>query len=95
MPEFRLYYDEFGNVLFYTCEQSAGNFITIDAQTYAEGRHDIKVINGKIEKIVHTLAISKLIPTNDGTECASADISIVATGFGNTTHWKFTNVNYD
>ena len=29
-PEFRLYYDERGNVLFYTCEKPAGNYVIID-----------------------------------------------------------------
>jgi hypothetical protein len=36
-PEFRLYYDEKGNVICYTCEKLEGNYVIIDAQTFAEG----------------------------------------------------------
>jgi len=91
LPEFRLYYDDNGNVLHYTCEQSTGNFVVIDAQTYAEGRHDVIVVNGKIEKIQHTIMISKLAPNKEGTECATADISIVAKGYESTIHWALTH----
>lgn len=45
--EYRLYYDDTGNVLFYTCEKPEGNFIVIDKQTYSEMRYDIKIVNGK------------------------------------------------
>jgi hypothetical protein len=47
-PEFRLYYDERGCVLFYTCEKPEGNYIVIDSNTYAQGRPDVRVVDGKI-----------------------------------------------
>ncbi len=50
-PEFRLYYDENGNVLFYTCEKPMGNFIIVSSQVYFESRVDLKVIDGKITSI--------------------------------------------
>jgi len=51
-PEYRLYYDANGNVLFYTGEpvECEHNYIVIDTQTLAEARPDIKVIDGKIVK---------------------------------------------
>jgi hypothetical protein len=30
-PEFRLYYDDKGNVICYSCEKLEGNYIVIDA----------------------------------------------------------------
>ena len=49
-PEYRLYYDDNGNVLFYAGEptDSEHKYIVIDAQTFAEARPDIKVVDGQI-----------------------------------------------
>ena len=43
--EYRLYYDDMGNISHYSCEKTEGNYLVIDVQTYAEGRHDIRVDN--------------------------------------------------
>lgn len=89
--EFRLYYDDKGKVLFYTCEKPAGNYIVIDATTYAIGRPDLRVIDGKISTAIPSLVVSKLMPNNDeGIECAEEDISIVVDNNydGKTTKWK-------
>jgi hypothetical protein len=77
MPEFRLYYDEQGKVLFYTCEEAEGNYITIDSQTYAECRVDIKVVDGKIVRNNQGAVINKLVPSIEGVRCASVDINII------------------
>lgn len=77
-PEFRLYYDDKGKVLFYSCEKPEGNYIVIDATTYAAGRPDLRVIDGKISTAIPSLVVSKLMPNNDeGIICAEEDISIV------------------
>jgi hypothetical protein len=88
-PEFRLYYDERGNVLFYTCEKPAGNYVIIDADTYAQGRPDLKVIDGKIAGAIVGSVVSKLVPNIDGTCCSSEDLSIVVdSSHNNITKWK-------
>jgi hypothetical protein len=92
-PEFRLYYDDKGNVLFYTCEKPEGNYIVIDATTYAIGRPDIRVIDGKISTVVASAVVSKLMPNKeDGITCAEEDISIIVdkTYKGKTINWKLT-----
>lgn len=91
-PEFRLYYDDKGNVLFYTCEKPEGNFIVIDALTFAEGRPDVRVVDGKISNAKPGSIVSKLIPHEDGTLCAEEDISIVVnnTYKGKKKKWKLT-----
>lgn len=76
-PEFRLYYDDGGKVLFYTCEKLEGNYIVIDAATYAQGRPDIRVIDGKISTVQSHAVISKLMPDTIGTLCALEDLSII------------------
>jgi hypothetical protein len=76
-PEFRLYYDEKGNVICYTCEKLEGNYVIIDAQTFAEGRPDLRVIEGKISTVNPAFIVSKLMPDSEGIDCSSEDISIV------------------
>lgn len=76
-PEFRLYYDDKGNVICYTCEKLEGNYIIIDSQTYAEGRPDIRVVDGKISTVNPAFIITKLMPSTEGVACAKEDISII------------------
>ena len=76
-PEFRLYYDDKGKVVCYSCEKIEGTYIVIDASTYAAGRPDVRVIEGKISTAVPSLVVSKLMPNTEGVSCAEEDISIV------------------
>jgi hypothetical protein len=77
-PEFRLYYDEAGKVVTYTSEKLEGNYIVIDALTYAAARPDVRVIDGKLSTVQPHAIISKLMPdSNEGRDCALEDISIV------------------
>ena len=88
-PEFRLYYDERGNVLFYTCEKPEGNYVVIDASTFAQGRPDLKVVDGKVAGQIAGSIVSKLVHDNEGTTCASEDLSIVVnSSYNNITKWK-------
>lgn len=89
-PEFRLYYDDKGKVLFYTCEKPEGNYIVIDADTYAQSRPDIRVVDGKIATSSYGSVVSKLIPDSTGITCASEDVSIIVdhTYVGETIKWK-------
>ena len=69
-PEFRLYYDEKGNVVTYTCEKLDGNYIVIDALTFAQARPDVRVIDGKISTVQPAMVVTKLMPDdNNGTLC--------------------------
>ena len=89
-PEFRLYYDETGRVICYTCEKLQGNYIIIDKDTFAEGRPDIRVVDGKISKIKPKAVISKLVNGNTGMRCAADDISVAVDEKynGNTIQWE-------
>lgn len=81
-PEFRLYYDDKGNVVCYTCDKLPGNFIIIDAVTFAESRPDLKVVDGKIVRAGTGAVISKLFPSTVGVMCEKEDISIITDGDG-------------
>lgn len=77
MVEFRLYYDDNGDCICYTCDNLEGNYLVVDSQTFAEGRPDVKVINGELIKPSNTLNIVKLVISDEGAICAVEDISIV------------------
>lgn len=90
-PEFRLYYDDNGDVICYSSDNTVYpyKYVVIDAKTYAEGRPDLKVINEKIVRKTSRKFISKYVKSNEGIKCLRDDISIIATDEKNTTTWKF------
>lgn len=86
--EFRVYYDNDGKVLFYTCDKPEGNYIVIDRQTFNESRYDMRVVDGRLVKNTPGTIIQKLVPADKGIACASEDISIVVDeGYTNIQKW--------
>lgn len=80
-PELRLYYDDSGKVLCYSCEKLEGNYIVIDSQTYAECRHDIRVIDGEIVKNYEASYIARLqlsTRIDNSILCDKEDISVIS-----------------
>jgi hypothetical protein len=75
--EYRLYYDSKGCIISYTCEKLAGNYIVIDKQTFAEARHDIKIVDGQLVKVSDFTTISKLHSDSVGVKCAIEDVNII------------------
>ena len=74
---YRLYYDDQGYPLFYSMENLPGNYIEIDARTFALGPTNIRVRAGKIVEITNTS--SKLVPGGTETICHTQDVSIITT----------------
>lgn len=85
--EYRLYYDEQGMPLYYTCDQLPGNFVAVSAEVYAQGRYDCKVVNGEI-KYPAQIKYAKLIPSTKGTACYIKDVSIISPTETDAQHWK-------
>lgn len=90
-PEFRLYYDDKGYVITYTCEKLEGNYIVVDPNTFAEARPDVRVIDGKIVKASSGAVISRLYPSTEGVMCEPEDISIITEDNGK--YWKLKTVS--
>lgn len=90
-PEFRLYYDDKGSVTGYTCETLEGNYIVIDAITFAESRPDIKVVDGKIIRNNYGSVVSKLCKDTAGFLCEAEDVSIITEADGQ--YWKLKTVS--
>ena len=79
-PVFKLYYDDRGYVIAYTCGLIEDqNYIVIDAQTYAESRPDVRVVNGRLVKENKGAVIAKLFPSTNGVRCEREDISVITT----------------
>jgi hypothetical protein len=96
-PEFRLYYKEDGSVDFYTCEKPEGNYIVVDQQTHAEGRQDIKVIDGRISRIRPHTIIQKLVRSDKGQKTALEDVSVVISSnlqVEEYDYWELTTYEY-
>lgn len=96
-PEYRLYYDDNGKVLFYTCnDKPEGHYLVIDRETYAESRHDIRVIDRVILRASEFAVVSKLERSDVGTTCAIEDISIIVSPDyqGKTQTWKSVTNEY-
>lgn len=91
-PEFRLYYDDKGYPLCYTCEKLDGDYIVIDALTFAEARPDVRIVDGNLIKASSGAVISRLYPNpNEGVLCEVEDISIVSQSDGQ--YWKLKTVS--
>jgi len=91
-PEFRLYYDDLGKIICYTGEKLEGNYIVVDAMTFAESRQDIRVIDGRIVKDSSNATIVRLTPSDFGHLCATEDLSIIVTNDDaiEKQYWKLT-----
>lgn len=85
-PEFRLYYDDKGYVVCYTCEQLEGDYILVDSLTFAEARPDVRVVDGRIVRAGTGSVVSRLYPSKRGTMCETEDISIITLKDGQ--HWQ-------
>jgi len=88
-PEFRLYYDDQGNVICYTCEKLEGKYIVIDRETYVECRPDLKIMNGEIVRDKTGTYVTRLELSDKGTTTAIEDINIVVNSnySGKTNTW--------
>jgi hypothetical protein len=75
--EFRLYYNDEGDPLFYTCEKPDGKYITVSSNVYFANRMDVKVIDGKIKYLADYITLSKFSPGTAGIKCAKEDINII------------------
>jgi hypothetical protein len=85
-PEFRLYRDDKGYVVCYTCEKLEGNYIVVDTMTFAEARPDVRVVDGRLVRVSANAVISRLYPDDKGVLCEKEDISIIADRDG--IYWK-------
>jgi hypothetical protein len=86
----RLYYDSSGLPLFYTMDTVPGdNYIEVTVEQLAQGRYDIRVINGKIV-LPNSNKHNKLIPTDEDSTSTTTTNAMVVDPAG-TIKWKVRN----
>jgi hypothetical protein len=87
-PEFRLYYDENGNVICYTGEKLEGNYIVVDNDTFAQARHDVRVIDGKVIYNSNITQINKLKPSDTGILTSKEDVTLILDDSNEGQYWN-------
>ena len=92
MPEpklvfMRLYYDDQGKPICYSMENQPGNYIDVDAETYARSPMNLRVIDGRI-KYINTARAPKLVPGAAGTCCHPNSVDIIVTEQEPHTKWS-------
>lgn len=74
--EHRLYYDSQGDPVVYSMDDLPGNYIQVDAETFARSPRNVRVVNGEL-RYIHTAQGHKLVPGPAGKPCDLRDISVV------------------
>jgi hypothetical protein len=83
--QWRLYHDDQGRPVCYSMEHLPGNYIDIDAETYALAPFDVRVVNGTL-KYITVSTVNKLVPSDSGTLCHPQNIAVVVEQNG--TYWS-------
>jgi hypothetical protein len=81
MPEslpvfYRLYYNDQGQPVCYSLEDLPGNYIDIDAETFALAPANVRVVDNKL-KYITTRTSDKLVPGNTGTLCHPQNVAVI------------------
>ena len=90
MPEpkpvfWRLYYNEQGHPVCYSMEDLPGNYIDIDAETFALAPVNVRVVNNQLKYITQRTS-TKLMPGTAGAQCHTQNVAVIVTEHG--THWS-------
>lgn len=75
---YRLYHDEQGQPVAYSMQDLPGNYIDVDAETFARASHMVRVIDGRLVPLEPTNWVNKLRPNqSQGTACHPQDICVI------------------
>lgn len=83
----RLYYNDQGDPLFYATEDLPGNYIDVDAETFARASSQVRVRNGQLVSTATQRASQKLVPSDCGTSCHTRDVCVVVDAEHPHTNW--------
>jgi hypothetical protein len=83
---YRLYYDDSGAPVTYTMDELPGNYIEVDAETFAIRPYSVRVRDGQLVEVI-TVQSKKLVPGSNGTQCHSSDVAVIVST-GPSTQWS-------
>ena len=89
---YRLYYRDDGTPICYSMEDMPGNYIELDAGTFARRPFNVRVIDGKLKEFQPRVVVTKLRPNAvNGTPCSPVDVAIVVDQTRPHTKWNLEN----
>jgi hypothetical protein len=89
---YRLYYDSTGALLFYSMDNVPGNYIEIDAVTFARSPMHVCVRDEKlIQRVWKTT--TKLVPADSGSPCDLRNVAVIVGE--HKPHQKWTKKTYE
>jgi hypothetical protein len=88
---FRLYYNNDGSPNCYSMEDLPGNYIDVDAETFATRLQNVRVVNQQLVHIRPKTLVKKLVPSDTGTACDPQDVCVIVADKQPHTKWKIVN----
>lgn len=85
---YRLYYTQDGSPILYTMEDLPGDYIEVDAETYALSSFLVRIVNKQLVHIQPRRYVQKLTPNTTGTACDPGDVCVVVSEQKSYTKWK-------
>ena len=87
-PSYRIYYDDNGRPTCYTVEDLPGNYIEVDVAIYTDCDRNIRIVDGRIEKIKQPVMVAKLTPSDAGISCHPDNVAVVVDHAQPHTKWS-------
>jgi len=84
---YRLYYDDFGQALFYSHDDQPGKYIDITPEQFALRDLQVRVVDGVLTPRQRPVP-PKLVPSDQGTPCHSNDVAVVVSAQQEHQRWK-------
>lgn len=93
---FRLYHNEDGSPRIYSMEDLPGEYIEVDAETYAIASFNVRVVEQKLIHIRPRISVQKLQPHPDtGVACDLRDVCVIVSKQDPHTKWSIVNNEID
>jgi hypothetical protein len=84
---YRLYYDESGEPLFYSHEDTLGKYIDVTPEQFALQDLQVSMVDGVLKPRARP-APPKLVPNKTGTSCHLNDVAVVVSTKEKHQRWK-------
>jgi hypothetical protein len=94
-PKHKLYYNPDGTPRCYSMEDLPGDYIEVDAETYAVSSFWVRVVNQKLVPIIPKISVQKLRPSHSGMACDPRDVCVPVPEHEPHVKWSWTTNDTD